>query len=82
MISSTELSSFNQLEKAIKMVFEHRETELLLPISYQKNEIIQMQHFWSEYLKNLRTKNAQSLPSLFSDMIAKINQWLHLNKIT
>ena len=79
MISSAALPSFKSLEKIIRMVFEHRETELFLPISYQEDEINRMQNFWSEYLENLRAENVQTLPPLFSELIIKINQWLQLN---
>ncbi|MBS4163219.1 hypothetical protein PRO82_000517 [Candidatus Protochlamydia amoebophila] len=79
MIALSALPSFKSLENVIQIVFEHRETKLLLPISFQKNEIIRMQSFWSEYLKNLRKENVEALPSLFSDLLTKINQWLKLN---
>ncbi len=79
MIASSALPSFKSLENVIRIVFEHRKTELLLPISFQEDEIIRMQSFWSEYLKNLREENVEALPSLFSDLLTKINQWLKLN---
>ncbi|SPJ31991.1 nucleotidyl transferase AbiEii/AbiGii toxin family protein [Candidatus Protochlamydia amoebophila] len=79
MILSSALLSFKSLENVIRIVFKHRETELLLPISFQEDEIIRMQSFWSEYLKSLREENVEGLPSLFSDLVTKINQWLKLN---
>lgn len=79
MLSSSSLPSFKELENVIRIVFEHRETELLLPISFQEDEIIRMQSFWSEYLKNLREENVEALPTLFSDLLTKINQGLKLN---
>lgn len=79
MISSTALPSFQSLEKIIRIVFEHRETEVLLPISYQEDEITRMQNYWNEYLKNLRAENVKALPSSFLDLITKINHWLQLN---
>ncbi|WP_079979206.1 nucleotidyl transferase AbiEii/AbiGii toxin family protein [Candidatus Protochlamydia sp. R18] len=74
MIALSALPSFKSLENVIQIVFEHRETKLLLPISFQENEIIRMQSFWSEYLKNLRKENVEALPSLFSDLLTKINR--------
>ena len=79
MISSTELSSFHNLEGIIRLVFEHRETLLTLPITYAENEIEQMQIFWSAYLKNLRAENSDHLPIIIAQVIAMINDWLRLN---
>jgi predicted nucleotidyltransferase component of viral defense system len=45
MISSSTLPSFKSLENVIRIVFEHRETELTMPISFQDDEIIRMQSF-------------------------------------
>lgn len=79
MISSIASLPFKDLEKIIRIVFKHRETELLLPISYQEDEIARMQNFWNEYLKNLRIENVEILPALFSGLIMEINHWLQLN---
>lgn len=79
MISSSELPSFKSLESVIKTVFEHRKTELLLPISFQEEELLRLQNFWKEYLKNLRTENTEVLPPSFSDLLKKINHWLEGN---
>lgn len=79
MISSSALPSFKSLESVIKIVFEHRETELNLPISFQEDELIRMQNFWSEYLKNLRIEHIEVIPSSFSDLLTTINHWLEVN---
>ena len=79
MISSSTLPSFKSLESIVRIVFEHRETKLLLPISFQEDEIIRMQNFWSEYLKNLRTESMEALPPSFVDLLMKINHWLEVN---
>lgn len=67
------------LDKIITIVFEHRKIKLVLPISYKKDELVRMQGFWNEYLKNLRIENAEDLPLLFTNLIEKINHWLKLN---
>src|SRR5207247_721651 len=54
MITSSQLPSFHNLEGVIRLVFEHRETPLSLPITYAEDEMKQVQNYWSEYLKNLR----------------------------
>jgi len=79
LISSSQSPSFHNLEGIIRLVFEHRETPLTLPIAYTADEMKQMQAFWNEYLKNLRAENAENLPSLTAQVIATINGWLRLN---
>nr|WP_176454879.1 nucleotidyl transferase AbiEii/AbiGii toxin family protein [Criblamydia sequanensis]CDR35362.1 conserved hypothetical protein [Criblamydia sequanensis CRIB-18] len=79
MISSSQLPSFYNLEGIIRSVFEHRETLLALPITYEKDEMSRMQNFWSEYLKNLRAENLENLPPNIVQILTKINDWLQLN---
>lgn len=79
LISSSEFSSFHNLEGVIRLVFEHRETPLTLPITYSEDEMKQLQTFWNEYLKNLRAENAENLPITLAKVIATINDWLLLN---
>lgn len=79
LISSSRLPSFHNLEKIIRLVFEHRKTLLTLPITYTEDEMEQVQSFWNEYLKNLCAENAENLPTLIAQIIATINDWLLLN---
>ena len=79
LVSSSLLPSFHSLERIICMVFEHRETPLILPITYTEDEMKQMQNFWNQYLKNLRAENSENLPVLIAQIIATINDWLRLN---
>ena len=79
LIFSSQFSSFHNLEGVIRLVFEHRETPLTLPITYSEDETKQLQNFWNEYLKNLRTENAKNLPITITPVIVKINDWLRLN---
>jgi hypothetical protein len=67
------------VEEIIRMVFEHRETELALPVTYDADELNRLQIFWNEYLRNLRAKNLAPLPENIADVIAKINHCLELN---
>jgi hypothetical protein len=73
------LTSFHNLEGVIRLVFEHRETPLSLPITYAADEMKQVQNYWSEYLKNLRAENSDNLPIIVAQVIAAINDWLRLN---
>ena len=79
MISSSHLSSFYNLEGVIRSVFAHRETLLSLPITYTEDEMVQVQNFWNDYLKNLRVENSQNLPIIIAQVLATINDWLQLN---
>lgn len=79
MLSYSESPLFHNLEGVIRSVFEHRETPLTLPITYTEDELVQLQKFWNEYLKNLRAENAGTLPTLVSQVLATINDWLKAN---
>lgn len=79
MISSKPLPLLNNIEGIIRMVFEHRETKLTLPITYEEDEINQLQNFWNEYLRNLRAEKLAPLPENIADVIATVNNWLRLN---
>ena len=79
MISSSQLPLFHNLEGVIRDVFKHRETPLTLPITYAQDEMKQLQKLWSEYIKNLRAENAENLPKIMAQVIARINEWLLLN---
>lgn len=77
MITSPKFSSFRDLEAIIRLVFEHRDTKLQLPILFTKEELSRMQNFWNEYLKGLRSEHASTLPPNIADIISKINDWFH-----
>ncbi len=79
MITSLDFSSFHDLEVIIRLVFEHRETKLALPILFTKDEMLRMQNFWNQYLRSLRPEHVSSLPGNLADLIAKLNQWLRSN---
>ncbi len=81
MITSPTFSSFHDLEAIIRLVFEHRETKLELPILFSEDEMLRMQNFWNEYLRSLRPEHASSLPRNIADVISKINEWLRGNTI-
>lgn len=76
MITSANFSSFHDVEAIIRLVFEHRETKLALPIFFTKEELSRMQNFWNEYLRGLRPKHISALPRNIADVIFKINDWL------
>lgn len=79
LVSSSESLSLPNLEGIIRLVFEHRQTPLILPIAYADSEMKQMQNFWTEYLRSLRLENIETLPTFIGQVIATINNWLSLN---
>ena len=76
MITSPTFSSFHNLEAIIRLVFEHRETKLALPILFTEEELLRMQNFWNEYLRGLRSEHESALLRNIADVISKINDWL------
>jgi predicted nucleotidyltransferase component of viral defense system len=79
MMSSPAFFSSHNLESIIRMVFEHRETKLALPILLKEDEMIRMQNFWNKYLTSLRSEPLASLPENIVDVISKINKWIQFN---
>lgn len=77
MISSK--PSLDNVEGIVRLVFEHRETTLTLPITYEEDEMNRLQNFWNEYLRNLRAENLIGLPENIADVITTVNNWLQLN---
>lgn len=82
MITSPTFSSFHNLEAIIRLVFEHRDTKLALPILFTEEELPRMQNFWNEHLRSLRSEHASALPRNIANVISKINDWLrsHIHK--
>lgn len=76
MITSANFASFHDVEAIIRLVFEHRETKLALPILFTEEELSRMQNFWKEYLRGLRPEHISALPRNIVDVIFKINDWL------
>lgn len=76
MITSANFASFHDVEAIIRLVFEHRETKLALPILFTEEELSRMQNFWNEYLRGLRQEHVSALPRNIADVNFKINDWL------
>lgn len=76
MSTSPNFSSFHNLEAVIRLVFEHRETQLALPIRFTEEELSRIQNFWNEYLRSLRAEHVSALPRNIASVISKINDWL------
>jgi hypothetical protein len=79
MITLANFAAFHDLEAIIRLVFEHRETKLALPILFTEEELSRMQNFWNEYLRGLRSEHISALPRNIADVIFKINDWLRFH---
>jgi len=75
--SSHELDP-KQTEKAIKMVFKHREMPLdRLPLSFIEKDQIQLDNMWKLYLRRIKiSPSTKSLPEDQKILIDTINSWL------
>jgi len=79
MIATPSALSFSNLEKIIRQVFEHRETSLVLPLTYDGEGMERLQNYWSEHLSNLGSENTEHLPASIAQVITSVNDWLRLN---
>jgi predicted nucleotidyltransferase component of viral defense system len=67
----------SNIENIIKMVFEHRQTELTLPIVFSNQAIVDLQSFWARYLQGL--KKDHKMPKKLKNILQIINDWLNKN---
>lgn len=74
LITSENVLNGPEIEKAIKMVFEHRNTPLSLPIVLNCEEL---QRFWRRYLPTVDAK----LPSHIAEVVDALNFWLKNNTL-
>lgn len=70
---------FKNLKEVVHTVFEHRNTPFKIPIIFEDKGLTFLQSLWSAYLKGLRTKDAQLLPSNISELLSELNEWLLIN---
>lgn len=62
------------IEEIIKGVFEHRNTEAAFPIVFSKNDLVNLQKFWTAHLRGLKT--GHFMPQKIQNVIDTINNWL------
>lgn len=66
--------------KAVTTVFNHRQTQLKLPLKHDVEFIEMLQPLWREYQKDLPSNQvANKPPELIQDVISFINSWLKNN---
>jgi predicted nucleotidyltransferase component of viral defense system len=77
LISNEKLLNKRQALSAIKAVFSHRGTPLLLPIHFDAPAIDILQTHWARYHQGT-TQSADQLPKSIWQVIEMINKWLDL----
>lgn len=66
--------------KVVKTVFNHRQTQLKLPLKHEIEFIEILQPLWREYQKDLPKNQVMTKPpELIQDVISFINSWLKNN---
>lgn len=58
----------------IKKVFEHRNSKLVLPLNFSKNDLLELQNHWKRHLKGLKDKHG--FPEEIKDVVFIISDWL------
>lgn len=67
-------------DKVVTTVFNHRQTQLKLPLKLDVEFIEMLQPLWREYQKDLPSNQVASKPpELIQDVISFINSWLKKN---
>lgn len=65
----------SNLERVIRLVFEHRETPIRLPLKFSPTEFERLQSFWVRHLNSGLSDNIR-LPLKFDHLIIELNLWL------
>ena len=66
--------STKAIAEGIKKVFEHRNSNFVLPLKFSKNGLMELQNHWKRHLKGLKYNH--DFPSEIKDIIFIINEWL------
>lgn len=82
MVREKNLLDVKKLPKVVTATFEHRTTELKLPVQFAENEVASLQKLWTAHLRGLGSfKEKLGLPSEFPEVLTEINSWLKKNDI-
>ena len=77
LVNHSHAHPFDRLHEILKLVFEHRQTPLTLPLKFTETEIKQLQSFWSGYLKRLKQERARELPQEIETLIEIVNNTIY-----
>ncbi len=72
--SSHKLTAKDTLS-ALKVFCEHRKTPLVVPLSFNEEDMRKLQGYWKRYLVSL--SNKKDCPEEIGVIIEVINRWLH-----
>ncbi len=74
MVCALNALSSTETEAAIKAVFTHRQTKLLLPVRFDVSQLTKLQLYWEQYRHGL--SEPEDLPDRVEHVIEIINEWL------
>lgn len=74
MLCQSSLIDKNQLKADIESTFNHRETKLSFPISYEDQETQKLQALWANHLK---INDSHGLPKKIDDVVSLINNTIN-----
>ncbi len=73
------LLNLSKLQTNLIETFNHRKTNLVLPISFDRDDLIKMQQLWLAHRRGLNEiADELNLPIEISELITQINNWLRL----
>jgi len=72
--SSEKVLNWEDTEKAIRLVFEHRKTPLQLPIQFDSATLEALQKYWGRYYQTATVST--SLPAQIQEIIILVNNFL------
>ena len=70
----------HHIDQVINTVFTHRNTALDLPLIFNKEEIVVLQKYWTNYLRTL--SDDQNTPTDFQQVVTQLNNWLSAHLLT
>lgn len=77
LLKDSSIMNYAVLKNNILATFKHRNTDLLLPIKFDDNDLSDMNTLWIKHFEGLKDDIIQSkLPNNFKDVINNINFWL------
>lgn len=77
LLKDSSIMDINILKDNILSTFRHRNTELLLPIKFDENDLNDMNQLWVKHFDGLADEKIQSkLPNNFKSVVETLNLWL------
>lgn len=82
MIRENNLLDIKKLLKVTTVTFQHRDTELKLPVQFDDDSLTRFQKLWTNHLRGLGNfKDKLRLPNDFLELLLELNSWLKKSSI-